>query len=522
MRTQFSTVSACLLFFSSYAVVAGAEEPDPLTGAAERIEVHRKADAIVSVVDASGKPVPGAKVAVEQTEHAFLFGSNIFKWGRMPDERLDATYRERFAALLNYATLPFYWSGYEPRRGEPSHDHAEEVARWCVSHRIATKGHPLAWNNSDPRWLPDDSDEIRRLQMARIDDCVSRFIGLIDRWDVVNEATHFDREEFVKNRAPKLSVMWANVGRVEFARECFAHARAANPRATLLINDYRTDPAYEKLIEALVDNQGRALYDVIGIQSHMHGGAWPSTKTWEVCERFARFGVPLHFTETTILSGERTGSKPRGAPWPSTPEGEAYQAREVVRFYTLLFSHPAVEAITWWDFSDQGAWKGAPAGFLRKDMSPKPVYEELMKLIKGKWWTRTTLETGPGGKAPFRGFLGTYRVSVTVANRKAIETDLTLMKGDRNVWTICLEGAQPTVDPAQPEDNDEFTYVITTDAEYYKFAPQQAQPPDGTLKAGTKVKVVKEAGSYSRVETEGGVVGFVVADAVKGIQEAKD
>ena len=29
--------------------------------------------------------------------------------------------------------------------------------------------------------------------MARIDDCVKRFAGLIDRWDVVNEATHFDR-----------------------------------------------------------------------------------------------------------------------------------------------------------------------------------------------------------------------------------------------------------------------------------------------------------------------------------------
>lgn len=442
MRIQFCAALACLLPLSSYAVVVGAEESDPLSGAAERIERHRMADAIVSVVDASGKPVPGAEVSVEQTRHAFLFGSNIFKWGRMPDEQLDAAYRQRFAALLNYATLPFYWSSYEPRRGEPSHDYAEEVAQWCASHGVATKGHPLAWNNSDPRWLPEDSEEIRRLQMARIDDCVSRFIGLIDRWDVVNEATHFDREEFVKNRAPKLSAMWAKVGRVEFTRECFEHARAANPRATLLINDYRTDPAYEKLIEALVDDQGKALYDVIGIQSHMHGGAWPSTKVWEVCERFARFGVPLHFTETTILSGERTGSKPRGAPWPSTPEGEAYQAREVVRFYTLLFSHPAVEAITWWDFSDQGAWKGAPAGFLRKDMSPKPVYDELMKLIKGKWWTRTTLETGPDGTAPFRGFLGTYRVTVTVANKKAIEKDLTLTKGGSNAWTICLEGAR--------------------------------------------------------------------------------
>ncbi|MCD6507549.1 hypothetical protein J7M22_13115 [Candidatus Poribacteria bacterium] len=50
----------------------------------------------------------------------------------------------------------------------------------------------------------------------------------------------------------------------------------------------------------------------------------------------------------------------------------------------MLFSHPSVEAITWWDFSDRGAWQGTAAGFLRKDMSPKPAYERLTELVKGK------------------------------------------------------------------------------------------------------------------------------------------
>ena len=49
-----------------------------------------------------------------------------------------------------------------------------------------------------------------------------------------------------------------------------------------------------------------------------------------------------------------------------------------MKFYTALFAHPAVQAITWWDFSDLGAWLGAPAGWLRRDMSPKPVYDRLM------------------------------------------------------------------------------------------------------------------------------------------------
>jgi len=419
-----------------------------LAEADARIERHRKADVTIRVVDAAGRPVGGATVDVEQTRHAFLFGSNIFKWGLAEHgfrrgegtpEQQEA-YRRRFAELLNFATLPFYWASYEPERGRPEHEYRERVARWCKEQGIRTKGHPLAWNHADPRWLPDDVEEIRRLQMARIDDCVARFKGLIDTWDVVNEATHFDRPDFLNRRAPKHSRMWQQVGRIEFTRQCFQHARAANPEATLLINDYRTDPAYERVIEGLVDDRGKRLYDVIGIQSHMHGGVWPNRKIWEVCERFSRFGVPLHFTETTILSGKRGWRDARPGEWPSTPEGEAYQAREVVRFYTMLFSHPAVEAITWWDFSDFHSWKNAPAGLVRADMTPKPAYEELMKLVKGKWWTRAELKTGEDGTAAVRGFLGEYRVTVGVGGETAAGGEFSLEKGkEPSRWEVKLE-----------------------------------------------------------------------------------
>lgn len=409
---------AVALVWLAGSVRAASQEETLWEQADARIEKHRKVEVELAVCR-EGKPVPGAKVMIEQTRHAFLFGCNIFLWGRAGDPAAEEAYRRRFAELLNYATLPFYWPNYEPRQGQPDHAHTEAVARWCREHGILAKGHPLAWNFADPRWLPEDVQEVRRLQLARIEDCVARFAGLIDRWDVVNEATHFDRPEFLR-RAPRTSALWQKFGRVEFTRECFQRARKANPKAILLINDYRTDPAYEKLIEQLVDDQGKPIYDVIGIQSHMHGGVWPNERIWEVCERFARFGVPLHFTETTIVSGER--GRQRGVPWPTTPEGEARQAREVVRFYTMLFSHPAVEAITWWDFSDRRAWQGAPAGFLRADMSPKPAYHELMKLIKGKWWTRTEGTTDSQGRFAFRGFSGDYRVRVAIEGRTVERT----------------------------------------------------------------------------------------------------
>jgi endo-1,4-beta-xylanase len=79
---------------------------------------NRQADAVVVVIDRAGKPMPVADVAIEQTRHAFLYGSNIFLWGKTGDEKVEAAYRRRFAELVSYATLPFFWSTYEPKRGQ--------------------------------------------------------------------------------------------------------------------------------------------------------------------------------------------------------------------------------------------------------------------------------------------------------------------------------------------------------------------------------------------------------------------
>ncbi len=394
------------------------------------------ADGVVRVVvpDANGQD--GATVKIEQIRHAFLFGCNIFKLGRCKTKAGEAAYRRHFGALLNYATLPFYWWGYEREQGKPDHQRTEQIAKWCRAHGVTMKGHPLVWNHNEPAWLPDDVEEVKTLQLGRVSDCVRRFRGKIDVWDVVNEVTHFDRPDFLE-RAPKLGKLWQKYGRAEFPAMAFVEARKANPDATLLINDYRSDEAYaETVISKLVDEHGKRLYDVIGIQSHMHGGAWPTEQIWEVCERFAKFGVPLHFTETTILSGQRgwdLKKKKEVEEWKSTAAGEEYQAEEVARFYTVLFSHPAVEAVTWWDFTDQNAWQGAPAGFLREDMTPKPAYEELMRLIKGKWWTKETLTTDEKGEARFRGFLGRYKASVRVDGKTRVKSFELTKQGPNNV-----------------------------------------------------------------------------------------
>jgi GH35 family endo-1,4-beta-xylanase len=159
----------------------------------------------------------------------------------------------------------------------------------------------------------------------------------------------------------------------------------------------------------------------IGIQSHMHKGTWPIERVWQVCETYARFRLPLHFTEATLLSGRLKAADDndwhrRQTDWISTPEGEQRQWEEGRRFYTTLFSHPAVEAVTWWDFSDRQAWQGAPAGLLRNDMSPKPLAEWLRESFGERWTTRATVTTDEAGTAAFRGFFGVYTLRAVTGN----------------------------------------------------------------------------------------------------------
>lgn len=423
--TGYSAASVAL----SRPLLAAKEQKNEILDQADsRIERFRKGVAILKLAGPDGKPLQnGHFIKIEQKRHKFLFGCNIFKLGRCRTPEDNAAYEKHFAALLNFATLPFYWWNYERRQGQQDDEHIDEIVRWCKAHDVTTKGHPLAWNYVDPRWLPKDPAEAMQLQLKRIGRCVRRFKDDINFWDVVNEATQYDRES-IKKQAPILTEAIRKMGVGTYVREAFKAARQANPKATLLINDYRTDQDYaEKVISELIDENGRQMYDVVGIQSHMHGGCWPVEKIWEVCERFAKFGKPLHFTETTLVSGKQGWelNKERKDPnfrWVSTPEGEKRQAEKVAEFYTVLFSHPAVEAITWWDFTDQNAWQQAPAGLIREDMSPKPAYEELERLIKGKWWTKAETTTNAEGTVRFKGFLGEYEVSTTVNGKKLTGT----------------------------------------------------------------------------------------------------
>jgi len=392
---------------------------------------HRFSSAIITMLAAGGAPLANTDVSVEQTRHAFAFGNIGFDFIPLANNETEEPAERPFGGasvsklgdladlwldLFNTATLPFYWGGFEPERGKPDTRRLLATAKWFAERGTTVKGHPLVWHTVTAPWLRDlDETEIERVQRERIRRDVGDFAGIIDSWDAINEVVImpvFDKDDNGISRLAR------KIGRIPMIRLAFEEARAANPRATLLLNDFDLSSAYECLIEGALE--AGIQIDAIGLQTHMHQGYWGEDTMLAMVDRFARYGLPLHLTESTILSGhlmppEIVDLNDYQIPsWPSTAEGEARQADEIVRHYRSLVSHPAVESINYWGITDDGAWLGAPVGLVRSDGSKKPSYDALHSLIKGEWWMpATTLRTDELGRLTIRGFRGDYAISAS-------------------------------------------------------------------------------------------------------------
>ncbi len=421
------------------------------TRAASGIELYRKGNAVFTLKTADGTLLPeDTTVEIKQVNHEFRFGANIFMLDEFECEEKNAIYREKFTELFNLATVPFYWKDLEPEQNKPRY--AKDSPRiyrrpapdlcveYCKEKGIEPKCHCLNYDEWIPDWvryLP--VEQHKALLEKRFYELSERYAKDIPTWEVTNETIQNSRSAFFYED--------------DFLDWSYRMADRYFPNNRLIINDYNiwfpgsfnNRNAYYMQIERLLRN-GITHLDSIGMQFHSFfpleheptaaEERYNPEALYKLMDLYARFGLAEQITEMTIPA------------YGGDEENEAIQAELIKNVYTAFFSHPAMEAVIYWNlvdgyaaFAPQGDMAAGEnkyyGGLMRFDMTEKPAFKCLKRLIHEEWNTSLTVKA-PGGNVAFRGFWGDYRITVH-AGEKTYTADYSLSKRAKNFPTVILK-----------------------------------------------------------------------------------
>lgn len=398
------------------------------------IRKHRKGDFRVTVKAQDGTPVAGANVVLKQKTHAFKFGCNAFMAAGFENPEHNVRYDEFFRNTFNQAVVPFFWKDDEPTPGAYRFDrtspnlyrrpNAEFMLEWCAKNHVEPKGHSLVWDGSGlPGWLPRTPEALDPKLTLRIREIARRFAGRFPSWDVVNEFLSRERRSF----------------RTDYHLYYFKLADALFPDSALIANEdtERTWDAFSYdssrfylYLQNLILSGCRV--DSIGMQYHLFSkkdvlkDRIPTSLNAENllnCQTFyARLGRSILVSEISIPSYNERG------------EFEEIQARMTENLFRIWFSGERNQSIVWWNLVDgyasclpQWGWdeNAFGAGLIRKDMTPKPAFEVIDRLINKDWRTQENLVTDERGHVALNGFFGQYSAVVEKSGHRS-ETTLLL------------------------------------------------------------------------------------------------
>jgi len=71
-------------------------------------------------------------------------------------------------------------------------------------------------------------------------------------------------------------------------------------------------------------------------------------------------------------------------------------------------------------------------------MSPKPVYDRLMSLIKGEWWTKMESTADANGAVKARAFYGGHRLTAQLPGGRAIAKEVDWRRGQKNQFELTV------------------------------------------------------------------------------------
>ena len=369
-------------------------------------------------------------VKVRQTKHKFLFGCTAFMLNSFETLEKEDKFKSLFSNLFNQAVVPFYWSDLEPEEGNVRFDRDSEniyrrpapdiVIDFCREYGIEPKGHCLTWCSFVPQWLEKyGAEDRKRILERRFKEIAERYGNIIPSFDIVNESASNYR--IGKNT---LFENYDEIG-LELGGKYFKNnIKILNETNEAIWRDYVTEGKYMAFNMQLKEFIRKGLpIDEIGLQYHIFERPenFENNNTFldaeymmEVLDIFDSYDLPMHISEITIPSYSG-----------KIPQNEEIQAEIVETLYTTWFATKNMKSIVWWNLVD-GYAAYAPlgsedgennyaGGLVHFDMTKKPAYEALDRLINHEW--KTTFEAPvKDGEYSFRGFYGEYEIEITTGS----------------------------------------------------------------------------------------------------------
>lgn len=147
----------------------------------------------------------------------------------------------------------FKWPYTEPSQGTYNFAPVDPMLAFAQANGLKVRGHNLLWGADNPSWLqslgtfPYTTFTPSQLQTilvnhinAVIGHCVTNYPGLIYSWDVTNEVMGWNAD--VDTTFSGDNMLWTTIGTsadgLDYLRLAFETARAADPDAILVMNDY--------------------------------------------------------------------------------------------------------------------------------------------------------------------------------------------------------------------------------------------------------------------------------------------
>lgn len=276
------------------------------------------------------------------------------------------------------------WSSLQPVEGTFNYTNADKIVSFAVENGLKVRGHCLIWHNQSPSWIFSDgaSSASKELVLQRlrthITAVMTHFKGKVYAWDVVNEAIDDGTATY---RASK----WYTTCGEDYILEAFRAARAADPAALLIYNDYTAiDPVKrDKIYNLLVKLKEEDLVDGVGLQGHWNISYPSNPLINDAFSKYSSLGLEIQITEMDV-SVYTSNSAPETE---YTAETEEQLAIAYGRFFISfrLFRDP-ITSVTFWGLADDRTWldnfpvtgrKNYPLLF-DTNLNPKKAYFEII------------------------------------------------------------------------------------------------------------------------------------------------